>query len=296
MNIPLFTKAATSVAVLVFSTIFLFSFYLPEINGAITILLIGTIFLGIPHGALDIFLIQKSVNSKKDGIRLLFFYIVSILPMILAWKYIPTGAFLFFVLYSSFHFAQSDLVHVNYPRLEFWTRFLSIFSFPFTFHTEKFLDYASLMLSIDVFSFFIPVFKVCSALAIIGIFLIVFLSFTDFYRKKSFSSTLFLEPVVILILFFFLNPMYAFGIYFCFIHSMKHLVNVLKSNVGFSFKEILPYWIIPLIAMFVIVINGDKVGFMGQSNFLYASMIVISAIALPHAILVNFCKKTKLIN
>lgn len=294
MNQIVSTKVALFVAALVFSTVMMISYYLPTLTGGLAILVVGIIFLGIPHGALDIYLIQKIVPNKKDVFRLLLFYLIGLIPMILAWELSPTGAFLFFVLYSSFHFAQSDLVFAKYTRLEFWTRFLSIFCFPFTFHTDEFLKYASYLLSDDLFAHFIPVFQIGSVVAILGIMAMTFLSIREFIKNKAITSTQFLEHILILVLNYFLNPIYAFGIYFCFIHSIKHLVNIFSSDIEFSIVGVLPFWAIPLLSMFGILIFKSNLAmeFSLEKSYLHATMIVISAIALPHAILVNFCKKT----
>lgn len=291
------TRVALLGAALVFLTVILISLFLPSLTGGLSILLVGILYLGIPHGALDIYLIQKIVRRKRDIILLLTFYVVALFPMSLAWKFSPTGAFLFFVLYSSFHFAQSDLVFAKFNHLEFWTRFLSIFSFPFTFHTDKFLKYASYLLADDLFKQFISVFQFGTILAILGILIISLLSFKEFVKHRAITSTQFMEHIVILILYYFLDPLYAFGIYFCFIHSIKHLVNVFSSDIKFSVIEILPFWLIPISAMAGIVVFSQSINneLLMDKTFLHSTMIVISAIALPHAVLVHFCKKTNMI-
>ena len=298
------TRGALFVALLVFSTLISISYFIPALSGGLAVLVVGIVFLGIPHGALDIYLITKIVSGKKEILLLLLLYVLSIFPMIMAWKLIPAGAFLFFVFYSSFHFAQSDLVFARFPRIEFWTRFLSVFCFPFTFHTDKFLEYSSYILPLEIFELFIPLFQFGSFLAICGFILITFLTLKKFYSDRDFFSNQFLEPIIIFAIYFFMDPLYAFGIYFCFIHSIKHLVNIFTSELELSLSGLLPIWIFPLLAMIGILYNfgptassvpSETLSVITNARYLYAPMIVISAIALPHAILVNFSKKLGLI-
>jgi hypothetical protein len=106
----------------------------------------------------------------------------------------------------------------------------------------------------------------------------------------------FLEPVVISILFIFIDPLFALGIYFCFVHSLKHMVNVLLKVEIYSPKTILPYWLFPLagIPILFYIYSGNKSA-LGENIFQYI-LIVLSSLALPHALLIRYGKAKQIIN
>lgn len=290
-----FFKIAGGVTVSVFSFLLSLSWFFPQINGPLTILLTGVVFLGIPHGALDIFLISKMTPNQKERNKLLAYYVLSLFPMAAAWIIAPEGAFLFFVLFSAVHFAQSDMTNSEKSHIEFWTRFFVIFSLPFTFHTDKFSEIALNVLDARIFDGLIPVFQAGTILAAVGTIFMILNYLYRVLQKDAEFTTHFLELPVIFILFYFFDPLYAFGIYFCFIHSVKHVFNVMSGGIEFNFSELLPYWLLPLGAVLALLIfsGGSQVDL--EANSLQSLMMIISAIALPHTILIHFCKSKQLI-
>ena len=213
-----FFKIAGSIAASVFGFLLALSWFFPSLNGPTAILLTGVVFLGIPHGALDIFLISRLTYSDKEKKKLLGIYVTCLFPMVLAWWLVPEGAFLFFVLFSAYHFAQSDMISKEKNLVEFVTRFFIIFSLPFTFYTEKFSQVALRVLEVRIFDAFIPVFYLGTIIATVGMLVLIGHYIEKLLKNKVEFSTHFLEIPVIYLLFYFFEPLYAFGVYFCFIH------------------------------------------------------------------------------
>lgn len=290
-----FFKIAGGIAFSVFTFLLTLSWFFPGLNGPLTILLTGVVFLGIPHGALDIFLISKMTKGVLERRRLLAFYVISLFPMAIAWWLAPEGAFLFFVLFSAFHFAQSDMTGEDKTMIEFFTRFSVIFSLPFTFHTERFSNVALKIVDARIFDGLIPIFQAGTVVATVGMFFLISKFIYEVVIGKSDFSTHFLELPVVYILFYYFDPLYAFGIYFCFIHSVKHVFNVMSGGINFNIIELAPYWIIPLLGViFLLSINVNS-SVNPEAISLHALMMIISAIALPHTVLIHFCKRQKLI-
>jgi Brp/Blh family beta-carotene 15,15'-monooxygenase len=106
----------------------------------------------------------------------------------------------------------------------------------------------------------------------------------------------FLEPLVLCVLFALMPPLYSLAIYFCFVHSVKHLVNIFTNVEIRPLRIVIPFWLVPLIGLpFSFFAYSRNVVRLEQSLFQY-SIMLLSAIALPHAILVRYVKATRLIH
>lgn len=301
--------SATKVALSALLVLFVFlslSLMLPGLEPYLPVLIVGIIFTGIPHGALDIFILQRLARREKNLVGFLTLYILALIAMAAAWMLAPEGAFIFFALYSCYHFALSDtapattrpgFIRVYY--LEFIARFLAPFSIPFGLHSVRSLALADLIQKPNIFGAFTDFFAVAAYVAILLSALVALVELSDYFRFKCEWRAVSLEPLVVCLLFLKLDPIYAFGIYFSFIHSIKHIMNVLNSPVEIDFKVFLPYWLIPLAAIAVCVyfstnsMTGSAGGLSQESGLLKWSIILISAIALPHTILIYMNRKTE---
>ena len=133
-------------AVMIFVSVLLSSAYFPELNLNLVLFLIGLTFLGIPHGALDIFLMIRTL-SKKYYIALgIAAYLVLSIPLVVLWPIYPTACFVFFLTYSLIHFADSDTQSQHRMRFfEFAVRLPLPFFLPFAFHKEETLKLLQLI-------------------------------------------------------------------------------------------------------------------------------------------------------
>lgn len=65
-------------------------------------------FVGVPHGALDGYLLHSHSDSKRGTFALLLAYLGIALACVLFWWWQPTLALLSFLLLSLYHFGRSD--------------------------------------------------------------------------------------------------------------------------------------------------------------------------------------------
>ncbi len=292
-----FARIALISAVLVFFLIAGLSFYFPQADPFMPVLFTGIFFFGFPHGALDIILLMGLSLNRKQLLSWVTVYIIAVLSMVVSWTLIPTGAFLFFVLYSCFHFAQSDLTPgpqgIDY--LEFAARFLAPFFIPFGLQNERSIQLASYIHDTSIFEELSSLFYILGVLAIVLSVLVVMKGLYYWLIEKKEWLTSSLEPLVISILFVFLDPIYSLAIYFCFIHSVKHIINFSSSRLSFNMKLIIPYWMAPVaLALILSFVTSASELTISQDLFKW-SIIIISSIALPHTFLVYFVKKLKII-
>ena len=299
-KIATLTKIATSVAVLVFVSTLSFSYFFPQLDFRLSLLITGLIFLGMPHGAMDVYILSQQLKSKKQMLLALAVYICTTLPILILWPLYPSACFLFFLSYSLVHFADSDMQdRISSKKLriiEFLARVNLPFCLPFIFHQNETLELVKwIHPNVDLLAAK-NVFLVLGYFSLSFVVVHTCLGVLRLVRNFKDADVAFFEPVVICALFIFINPLYALGIYFCFIHSIKHVVNVLyKVKVQFPLK-ILPYWLVPLAGLPILFfIYSNNVELLGQRIFQYI-FIILSSLALPHALLIRYAKSKFIIN
>ena len=135
---------------------------------------------------------------------------------------------LFFLLTASYHFGREDTAFLhkgnsNLDQLFYLIKVLIVFS-PLFFHFDETLKiFETLFLSKKILTFIEDehwVINVCLGLSILGYFYFVYKnSFKDF-------EILFLDMLSVLILNYVFTPLIAFTIYFCFLHSIRHIISI----------------------------------------------------------------------
>ena len=292
----LFTWVAVTAAALVFFFLISISLLLPGLSPYLAILLTGIVFLGFPHGALDIFLLRSFRYRDVTPLGALSIYVLAVFLMIGAWLVFPKMSFVLFILYSCFHFSQSDIDwktnEKNFKSLDFFARFLIPFFIPFGIQSDRSLALAKMINPAIELQAYTGLFF---GLAVLGIALSVVIIFRGVYRRialKKEWETQSLEPFVISALFVFMDPLYALGIYFCFIHSVKHIVNFLNSPVNINFPALIPFWLIPIFAVIGFCYYYDPASIKIEDSLFKWSIIILSSVALPHTLLIHLSKMT----
>ena len=79
--------------------------------------LIGLFSVGIPHGALDHLLLKKQINGTAT-VSFMFKYLLLACIYLLFWLIIPNLSFLFFILFSIWHFGSTDMYEWNIQRFK----------------------------------------------------------------------------------------------------------------------------------------------------------------------------------
>jgi Brp/Blh family beta-carotene 15,15'-monooxygenase len=298
-KIAIWTKVATTVAILVFASTLSLSYFFPTLDFRLTLLITGLVFLGMPHGALDVYILREILQTKNQVLIGLLIYIGFSIPILFFWPAYPTVCFLFFMSYSLLHFADSDMQDSNSsPKLktiEFLARVSLPFCLPFMFHQHETLKLVNWIHPEVHLNQIKSIFLFFGSVSLIFVVLHTGLGLLRLFKNLKDADISFFEPLVISVLFISINPLYAFGIYFCFIHSIKHVVNVLLTVKIPSPLTILPYWLVPLAGLpFLFYLYSMNQEILSQKIFQYI-IIVLSSLALPHAVLIRYGKSKLLI-
>ncbi len=190
------------------------------------LLFIGFVTVGIPHGAID-HLIESGHWELKGIAKFSLNYISKGLIMMFLWILSPQVALLFFLVFSSWHFGQTDGKNWRFSNLTSFLWGASVLTFILGTHTK---ETAAILSAIDSHFFKL-------ALPFWSLFPWVIVALIT--KRTSFVLTL-----VWLLLSSQLPLILAFGIYFVGQHSLSswsHSSEYLKLSNKFMWMHSLPF-------------------------------------------------------
>ena len=187
--------------------------------------------VGISHGAMDNYKANKILKIYKINNKIIFYliYMLISLLVIIFWFFFTSLTLLVFLLLASYHFGREDTFFLNIENSNFNQFFylikgsLIIFA-PLFFHIDETLKIFEVLLINDKVLFFIQdqhwIVNICLSSGVLGYLYFIFKNkFKDF-------EILFLDMLSIFILNFIFSPLIAFTIYFCFLHSVRHIISI----------------------------------------------------------------------
>lgn len=233
------------------------------------LLFIGFVTVGIPHGAID-HLIDSGNWELKGIAKFSINYISKALLMLLAWIVFPPLALLFFLLFSSWHFGQTDGKNWGFSNLNSFLWGASVLSYILVTHVSETTAILS-TIGISFFNVELPIWS------LLPWFLFAFVT-----RRTPLILTL-----TWLTLSSQLPLIFAFGIYFIGQHSLSswsHSSEYLKQSNTSMWMHALPFH---LGAWALLVIGLLVNAFMIQTTDAQLwgiFFIFIACISFPHVI------------
>ena len=277
-----------------------------SISPLICLLLILTI--GVSHGSLDHIKGKKLfniLNIKKISI-FYFSYILIAISVIIIWIIMPSISLIIFLIVASFHFGKEDtqfLINENsyFNQLLFFFKGLLIVLTPMFFHfNETVAIFKFLLVNNEIFYStlsFIENNKILPIGIILSTLSSIYLSLNEFDIKKL---TIFFDYFSIIILNYYLSPLMAFTIYFCFLHSIRHSItliyeidkNDLNNGLKVFVKKSLP--LTALTAIFCLIglylLNNS---YNLNSSIFKIIFIGLASLTFPHILLEYFLEKNE---
>ena len=149
--------------------------------------------------------------------------------VILLWSLYSSITLLSFLLVASYHFGREDTAFLNKGNSNLDQFFylikgsLIVFS-PLFFHFDETLKIFEILFLNEKILLYLKdehwLINICLGLGILSYFYFVYKNkFEDF-------EILFLDMLSILILNYIFSPLIAFTIYFCFLHSIRHIISI----------------------------------------------------------------------
>ena len=292
-----------------FSNIFsIIIFKLNNFNISPLICLLLILTIGVSHGSLDHVKGKKLFNILNiNKISIFYFsYILIAILVIIIWTIIPFISLMIFLLVASYHFGKEDtqfLINENsyFNQLLFFLKGLLIIVAPMFFHFEETVAIFKLLL-VDSEIFystleFIEVNKILPIAIILSSLSSIFLFLRKFEIKKF---IVFFDYFSILVLNYYLTPLVAFTVYFCFLHSIRHSITLIyeidkndfKNGLKVFVQKALPLTVLTaifcLIGLYLLNNNYDF-----NSSILKIIFIGLASLTFPHILLEYFLEKNE---
>ena len=203
--------------------IFLSAFEFLRNNDPLIFCLFLILSLGISHGALDHLKGTKLLKIYKYRSMSLFYvsYIFVGLSVIIFWLIFPKLILMIFLIVASYHFGKEDSEFINSSsnfELIYFLKGCVIIVAPLIFHKSETLAIFE-YLNFEIFDSFLVTDAFLWSILILSFMANILISLNKNFEIKS---LLLMDYTSILILNYFLNPLLAFTIYFCFLHSARH--------------------------------------------------------------------------
>lgn len=232
-----------------------------ELSLLIAVVLIS--IFGLPHGALDpIVAYRAGVWRKPRG--LVFFlvgYIALCSSMIIFWGFFPVLGFSLFMILSAIHFGR-DYQRYSESTLEQLSYGAFVLGIPVIFHPEQ----ASIIFEFLLFGYAPKTLIILiQAFAIAGIIVLAL-------NIKHHAKVALIELLSLLAVAWILNPLWYFVLFFCGLHSPRHIIS--------SFRLLKPELkSLGLFVMFLITLITIGIG-IGVGIFMKDNSLMIDALTL----------------
>ncbi len=204
----------------------------------VTFCLFLILILGISHGALDNIKGAKLIKFLGYNKTIFFYlaYILISLLIIIFWVVFPNSVLLLFLVVAAYHFGKEDTVFPYRGKFFiseclFFLKGSPVIIAPLLFKRDE-TNEIFRVLNFNVFEsrFFSDEFLII--LLCLG-----FLSSLYISKKENLNlkGVMIMDFFSLIILNFFLSPVLAFTLYFCFLHSIRHSISLI-FELNKSFK------------------------------------------------------------
>lgn len=240
-------------------------------------ILIFVVLLGVPHGSLDVLFASQTYNLQNIShwLKFIAYYLAAALAVILVWFLLPNAFFIIFLILSAMHFSDDlNLSDFAVLKLSYGT---AIISFPSLFFSHELINLYAMIIQTATAASIVKASQFISMPA--GIIMAFYL-----VNQKIDVRTK-LELLCTCALFLLLSPILAFGVYFCLMHSARHLIRSRFFLHKFTRQAFLNALIFPTIA---VILMGLIIWWIGPKKPLEVDMIRIifvglAALTVPHA-------------
>ncbi|CEN55386.1 putative Predictet Brp-like protein Blh [Candidatus Methylopumilus turicensis] len=277
MNKPMIFQSNLFMLISSLALVLGFAFDLNANPYGLLMTLVFVVLLGVPHGSLDVLFASQTYDLRhiKHWLKFIAYYMAAALAVILVWWLVPNAFFIVFLILSALHF--SDDLNLSGFTLLKWSDGAAIISLPSVFFGHELIDLYAMIIHIDIAT---SIVKTSQLISIPAGLVIAFYLVT-----KKIDLRTKLELFCTCALFLLLNPILAFGIYFCGMHSARHLIRSRYFLRQFTRQAFLNALILPTIA---VILMGLVIWWLGPKKPLEIDLIRIvfvglAALTVPHA-------------
>jgi Brp/Blh family beta-carotene 15,15'-monooxygenase len=255
--------------------------------------LIATI--GVTHGSLDHLKGNKLLKIFKIKNKLLFYfiYIFTALIVVCFWIILPFFTLSMFLIVASYHFGKEDSVFGKTKKLKLASLFLFlkgsiVVLAPLYFHPYETIEIFEI-LNVRLIQYNNNLIAVLISLSLIS----------NFFINKNILLSL-LDSFTVVLLNINFEPLLAFTVYFCFLHSVRHSLSLVqdmddrdlkKGLIGFL-KKALPLTVITAFGFLISVFLLNEY-YLLDSAILKVVFIGLASLTFPHILLEYLLEKNE---
>ena len=228
------------------------------------------------------------------------------LSVILIWTIVPAVTLVVFLAVASFHFGKEDTQFLinknsNLTSLLYFFRGLLVIIAPLYFNFDETVTIFKMLL-IDNEQFysglsFIEKYKIIEIAISLSALSSIILFLSEFNIKKF---AIFLDFFSIIILNYYLSPLVAFTVYFCFLHSIRHTISLaiemdnsnLKNGLKLFAQKAFPLTVLTVILSMIGLYFLNNV-YELNSAILKIIFIGLASLTFPHILLEYFLEKNE---
>ena len=264
--------------------------------------------IGVSHGSLDNLKGRKLFNIYGINSFFIFYlsYILISLIVIILWIITPSISLIIFLIVASHHFGKEDtqfLINENlyHNHLLFFLKGSLIIFAPMYFHFDETISiFKLLLIDNELFYKFLNLLE-ANKILLYGIILSTISSILLFAKNFELKKfTIFLDYFSILIINYYFSPLVAFTIYFCFLHSIRHIISLISElddknlNNGLKIfaKKAFPLTIFTAIfCFFGLYLLNNTYNF--DSSIFKIIFIGLASLTFPHILLEYLIEKNE---
>ena len=239
------------------------------------------VLLGVPHGALDPLFAQRllQINSRTAWCGFVALYLLFAVLVVVVWWYLPLFFLIAFLVLSILHFSGDLLEGATFAeRLVYGG---AVILLPALWHSEELTRLFSHLVGSNAAMPVVAVMQLIALPWLLALLLLVLRSF----RRDSLHA---LEIMAIGLLTWIATPLLSFAIYFCAMHSPRHIMRT-RQYAGVAPGRMALVALLPL---------ASVLGFGGLGWFFLPSpsidermlqllFVTLAALTLPHMVLVE---------
>jgi len=260
------------------------------------------LILGISHGALDNIKGKKlfKIFGYKSSIYFYLAYILISFLIVVCWLVFPNTVLFIFLVVASYHFGKEDTIF-SFKRKFLISEFLFFLKGSSVILMPLLLKRAETIEIFRILNFNVFKSSIFSDQFLIMILFFSFVSSLYISQKRSADliGVMVMDFFSLFILNFFLTPVLAFTLYFCFLHSIRHSIKLifeldksLKSGLRKFISRAIPLTIVTgVIFLFAIFFLNN---FYKLDEAIYTVIFIgLASLTFPHILLEYLLEKNE---
>ena len=245
--------------------------------------------IGLPHGAFDSAIAAHLgyIGRPLSLMRFLLFYTLITALVVALWLIFPIVSLIVFLLISTIHFGLGDARAERgwFKWVQVITHGLTVVAGISQLHKSEVDKIFGYLIGHDTAMVWIAI-DMMSIILVVSFVIYAWQSFWDTRWRYGF-----LELILLLLFFSILPPLVSFALYFCCIHSLRHLLILWRSlSSMYQFNDVYFHAISYTIASWImggIAFWWCAEQMSGESALLRVVFIGLAALTVPHMILVD---------